>query len=79
MKGNQFIEDDIVNQLGEQCELLYYRFIGLDDNQHTTKIPLEAKSFYLEEDRETWVTKEDVVEFLRGACANVSLLHVYIK
>ncbi|XP_021724241.1 uncharacterized protein LOC110691595 isoform X7 [Chenopodium quinoa] len=58
--------------------MLYYCMTSGSGDYDTTTIPLKAPLFYQKEDTEIYATSDDVSELLRGAWANISLIHVYI-
>lgn len=70
------IDGGNIENLGEACELLHV--VMTDEKHDTIKVVLKAPLFYSEEDKDIWVTSTDISEFLKGECANVSLIHVYI-
>ncbi|XP_021771111.1 uncharacterized protein LOC110735232 isoform X2 [Chenopodium quinoa] len=72
------IPENIVESLGEQCSMLYYCMTLGSGDYDTTTIPLKAPLFYQKEDTQIYVTSDDISELLRGAWANISLIHVYI-
>ncbi|XP_021733675.1 uncharacterized protein LOC110700421 isoform X3 [Chenopodium quinoa] len=72
------IPENIVESLGKHCSMLYYCMTSGSGDYDTTIIPLKAPLFYKKEDTQIYVTSDDVSELLRGAWANISLIHVYI-
>jgi hypothetical protein len=59
--------------------MLYHLMSSDDDDKYdTTTVLLYASTFHYDSDRPIFVTSTDVREFLSGAWANVSLIHVYI-
>ncbi|XP_021716691.1 uncharacterized protein LOC110684559 [Chenopodium quinoa] len=75
------IPENIVESLGEQsvlCCIIIACMTSGSGDYDTTTIPLKAPLFYQEEDTQIYVTSDDVSELLRGAWANISLIHVYI-
>ena len=73
---NMNIDGSNIANLSENCELLH--IVMTDEKHDAIKVVLKAPLFYFEEDKDVWVTSTDISEFLRGACANISLIHVYV-
>lgn len=75
VRFEDLVGNNIVEKLTEECELLFFR---MSVEKDTVSVSLAASLFYFPNDKEVWVTSNDISEFLRGAWANVSLIHVYI-
>ena len=73
---NNFIGEEMSHNLTDECELLCYAIVGGD--YQTITVPLKPPNFFLDQLSEIWVTRIDEAEFLRGAWANISLIHVYM-
>ena len=78
-KASAAVSNDVIQGLGPECKRMNYLLsttpLGVYDS---ITIPLSAAVWHFEKDSTTWICEADIYEFLRGVCANISVVYIFM-
>ncbi|CAO2820935.1 unnamed protein product [Amaranthus hypochondriacus] len=75
---NQLALFDVGDLDMDTSEIALLKMIMLEENPDTITVPIKAPLLYYQENKDIWVTSNDISEMMNGAWLNVSIFHVYI-
>lgn len=77
-KATSLVDEQVLNSLTKSCYWLHSCVSNLPDEK-PIEVQLEMAQFHYQVDATTWVSKDDVREFLSRDMLNVSIIHVFMR
>ncbi|XP_021728745.1 uncharacterized protein LOC110695827 [Chenopodium quinoa] len=78
LQATPLVADTILQTLSKDLTFLQNR-VSMLPSDTPIQVPLPKAMFHFDEDAVTWLSKEDVKEFLSGSMLNISLVQTFMR